>query len=437
MNSSNLVLTKLARITKISKEKPKEIFTSIYHLLNKDLLLICHKELKGNKAIGLDGMSKMEYEQNLMENIEQLEYELQNMKYKPSPSKRVYIPKANRKRRSLSIANYEDKLVQMAIKKLIEAIFEPKFTNNMFGFRPNRNCHSALKKLNYIIEEKKVNYVVDADIKGFFDHVDHKWLIKCLEQHIKDERLLRMVKRFLKAGIIEENKFIEINEGTAQGSILSPILANIYMYYVLDLWFEKIIKRKFTGESYITIYADDFVCCFQYKIEAIQFMNYILPNRLKKFNLEISKEKTRMIRFGKYAKSNSKNGKVETFDFLGFTHYCSKSRKGKFRIKRRTSSKKFKNSVKEFKQWIIEHRHYKISYIMKEINVKLVGYYRYYGITDNMRYLVKFKYCIENLLFKWLNRRSQRRSYNWEEFKEMLKQFPLIDGKIYVNIYEI
>ena len=216
MKQQNIMETKLTRITEISKERPKEVFTSIYHFLNKDLLMLCHKELDGKKATGLDGVTKAEYEENLEKNIEQLEKELQNMSYKPSPAKRVYIPKANGKMRGLAIAVYEDKIVQMALKKIIEAIYEPKLSESMYGFRPNKNCHDALKRLNQIIENNKISYVVDADIKGFFDNVDWKWLIKCVEQHIKDPRIIRLIKRFLRAGIIEGTEYVETTEGTPQ-----------------------------------------------------------------------------------------------------------------------------------------------------------------------------------------------------------------------------
>lgn len=249
--------TKLARIAQISREKPKEIFTSIYHLLNEDMLMLCHKELDGKKATGLDGVTKTEYEEKLEENIRKLANNLQNMSYVPSPAKRIYIPKANGKMRGLAIANYEDKIVQLGIKKIIEAIYEPKFLECMHGFRLKRGCHDALKAINRNIENGKVSYVLNADIKGFFDHVDHKWLIKCVEQHIKDTRIIRMIKRFLKAGIIEKLQKVETTEGTPQDSILSPVLANIYMHYVLALWFEKKIKANLKGECYITIYADD------------------------------------------------------------------------------------------------------------------------------------------------------------------------------------
>ena len=437
MKQQNIMETKLARIAEISNENPKEIFTSIYHFLNKDLLTLCHKELDGKKATGLDGTTKAEYEENLEENIEQLVKELQSMAYKPSPAKRVYIPKANGKMRGLAIANYEDKIVQLALKKIIEAIFEPKFPECMYGFRPNKGCHDALRMLNNIIETKKISYIVDADIKGFFDHVDHEWLIKCVEQHIKDPRIIRLIKRFLRAGIIEKTEFEETTEGTPQGSILSPILANIYMYYILALWFERKVKKNLKGECYITIYADDFVCCFQYKHEAELFMNKLLPERLKKFNLEVAEEKTRLIEFGRFAKENSRNGKVETFDFLGFTHYCSQNRNGKFRVKRKTSRKKFRAKVKEFNIWIKNNRNVKVKTMIEMINIKLRGYYQYYGITDNYSNLMKFRKCINRLLWKWLNRRSQRKSYNEQEFKHLINQIRLLEPKIYVNIYDM
>lgn len=433
----NIMETKLTRITEISKERPKEVFTSIYHLLNKDLLMLCHKELDGKKATGLDGITKAEYEENLEENIEQLEKELQNMSYKPSPAKRVYIPKANGKMRGLAIAIYEDKIVQMALKKIIEAIYEPKLPNCMYGFRPNRSCHDALKGLNQIIENHKINYVVDADISGFFDHVDWKWLIKCIEQHIRDQRIIRLIKRFLKAGIMEGTQYVEVIEGTPQGSILSPILANIYMYYVLALWFDKKIQKNFKGECYITIYADDFVCCFQYQNEAEIFIKILLPERLRKFNLELAKDKTRLIPFGRFAKERSKDGKVESFDFLGFTHYCGKSKKGYFRVKRKTSKKKLKKSIKEFTLWIRNNRNLRVTTIIKMLNIKLRGYYQYYGITDNGESLNKFLHSIKRILWKWLNRRSQRRSYTSLEFTQILKKYPLISPKICVNIYDI
>lgn len=336
--------TRIIRINQIAKEKPNEVFTSIYHLINKELLLECFHELDGNKAKGFDNVTKEEYLSKLDENLDNLVLRLKNKGYRPSPARKVEIPKVNGKMRSLAIANFEDKIVQMAVKKLLEAIYEPKFTNNMFGFRPNKNCHNALRYLNQCIERKYTNYILDADIKGYFDNIDHDKLIACLEIHIKDNNLLRLIKRFLKAGIIENDKYEEGKVGTPQGSILSSILANIYMYYSIILWFEK-IKKQFKGYMEIINYADDMVLCFQYKNEAEDTYQK-MKNRLKVCGLEFAEDKTRLIEFGRFAKENRKRkglGKPETFDFLGFTHYCSESKKtGKFRVKRKTSKKKLK-----------------------------------------------------------------------------------------------
>ena len=302
--------TKISRIAERAKQNPKEVFTSVYHLINKDLLLECHKELNGNKATGLDGITKKEYNESIIDNINRLSEELRNKTYKPTPAKRVYIPKANGNVRGIAIANYEDKIVQLALKKIIEAIYEPKLMDCMFGFRANKGCHDATKAVNKILYKGTAKYVVEADIKGFFDNIDHKWLIKCVEQHIRDTNIIRLIKRYLKAGIMEKGKYIETNEGTPQGAILSPVLANIYMHYVLALWFKVRIKDRFLGESHIVIYADDFICCFQRKGNAEQFMRELLPERLKKFNLELAEDKTKLIKF--YRKQPKDSG---TFDF--------------------------------------------------------------------------------------------------------------------------
>lgn len=431
--------TKIIRINQIAKEKPNEVFTSIYHLINKELLLECFHELDGNKATGIDNVSKEEYLRNLDENLDNLVLRLKSKGYRPSPARKVKIPKANGKMRGLAIANFEDKIVQMAVKKLLEAIYEPKFTNNMFGFRPNKSCHDALKYLNQCIEKKYTNYILDADIKGYFDNINHEKLIACLEIHIKDNNLIRLIKRFLKAGIIENGKYEEGTEGTPQGSILSPILANIYMYYSIILWFEKIKKQ---GKGYMEIinYADDMVICFQYKNEAEDIYNK-MKNRLRICGLEFAEDKTRLIEFGRFAGINRKKkgfGKPETFDFLGFTHYCSESKKtGKFRVKRKTSKKKLKKAISNFKIWIKANRNKKLNEIIISVKKKLIGHYNYYGITDNISSNERYYYNVYRELFKWLNRRSQKKSYTEETFKQMIEILELPKPKIKVNIYAI
>lgn len=427
--------TKITRINQISKERPKEIFTSIYHLINKELLKECFEELDGNKAVGIDKITKDEYRYNLDNNLDNIVEKLKNKSYRPSPARRVNIPKANGKLRGLAIANFEDKIIQMAVKELLEAIYEPKFTSNMFGFRPNKSCHDCLYYLSNCIICQKTSYILDADIKGYFDNIDHDKLMKCLKMHIKDNNLLRLIKRFLKAGILKNGKYVKGKIGTPQGSILSPILANIYMYYALILWFEN-IKKKSKGYVEIINYADDMIICFQYEFEAKQIYEK-MKARLKQCGLEFAEDKTRLIEFGRFAteRRNKRGlGKPETFDFLGFTHYCSKSQSGKFRVKRKTSKKKLKQKIQEYKMWIKQNRNSSLKDIMNTTKKKLVGHYNYYGITDNIGSIMLFYREIIKLLFKWLNRRSQKKSYTWEQFNQMLISMDLPFPKIKVRV---
>lgn len=357
--------------------------------------------------------------------------------YKPQPARRTYIPKDEKSMRPLGIPAYEDKLVQDALKNVLEAIYEQDFMDFSYGFRPGRSMHDALKKLTEIIERGKINYVVDADIKGFFNHVDHEWLMKFLDLRIGDPNIHRLVRRMLKAGIQEDGEFEPTEEGTPQGSVVSPTLANVYLHYVLDIWFAVAVKKHCRGQAEMVRFADDFVCCFQYKDDAERFYA-ALRNRLSKFNLSIAEEKTKIIEFGRFAETNRKRrgeGKPETFVFLGFTHYCSRSQRGAFRVKRKTSGKKFRQKMKAMKTWIRFNRHMEQEEFLRTIRSKLAGHYRYYGITDNFKMIYSFYDQTINLMYKWLNRRSQRKSFTWAKFREVLGKFKLPKPRIYVNIY--
>lgn len=430
--------TKITRINQIATERPNEVFTSVYHLINYELLKECFDELDGNKATGLDKVTKQEYSAKLDENLNNLVDKLKTMSYRPNPARKVNIPKANGKLRGLAIANFEDKIVQLAIKKIVEAIFEPKFTKNMFGFRPNMSCIDAIKYLNQCIERHYTNFILDADLKGYFDNINHELIIKGLETHIKDSNLIRLIKRFLKVGIIENGNYVSSEYGTPQGSILSPVLANIVMYYLIIMEVER-IKKSAKGYIEIINYADDMVLCFQYKWEAEQTYKS-LKERLNKCGLQFAEDKTRLIAFGRLAfrnYENTKKNKPETFDFLGFTHYCSKSKNGKFRVKRKTSKKKFKQKIQEFKLWIKANRCLPIEEIIEIVRKKLVGHFNYYGITDNFHNIRKFRWIILGYLFKYLNRRSQRKSMTWDEFERLMKATKMPKASIKVDIYAI
>ena len=430
--------TKLARIAQLSKENPDMVFTSVGHLINKEMLTDCHEKMDDDKAVGIDGITKEEYARNLDENLDKLVERLKQKSYKPKPARRVEIPKDNGRTRPLSIYCYEDKLVQEALRRILEAVYEPHFYDEMMGFRPNRSCHKALRKLNTMLEREKTSYVLDADIKGFFDHLDHEWIVRFVESKIKDPNIIRLLKRFLKAGIMKDYHFEESESGVGQGSICSPILANIYMDYVLVWWFKEIVVPKQKGYAGIVVYADDFVCCFQYKEEAKQFYEW-LKHRMEHFGLELEEEKSRLIEFGRFAEENcrKRGTKPETFNFLGFTHYCSKSKNGKFRVKRKTSRKKFARKCKEVHKLIGTMRPMTTKDIIAKLNQILVGYYHYYGITDNSERIGAFRYNVMKSLFHWLNRRSQKKSYNWVEFLNMIDTaYPLAKARIYVSIYE-
>lgn len=431
--------TKLIRIAELAKRDPSMKFTSLAHLLNHEYLKQCHHELPSNKATGVNHVTKEEYSQNLDGNIENLISRMKIKSYRPIPVRRTYIPKGKDKKRPLGIPEHEDKIVQRGMAKILNAIYENDFLNCSFGFRPKRNCHDALKILNVYIEERQVNYIVDVDIKGFFDNVDHEWMMQFLEHRIVDPSFLRIIGRFLKGGYMEHGKYYKTDSGTPQGGVISPILANVYLHYVLDLWFEKHVKIRCKGQAYMVRYADDFVCCFQYEEDAQNFY-HALKLRLAKFKLEIAEDKTKIIPFGRNAEENSKHkggGNPPTFDFLGFTHYCSKSKKGKFRVKRKTSAKKFRKKLQDNNNWFKLNRHRDMEEIIGRLRRSLNGYYNYYCITDNITTVSKFQYETVKQFFKWMNRRSQRKSFTWDKFQLFLNKFPLPEPRVKVNIYDL
>jgi len=408
---------------------------TIMHYVNAETLKDEHNSQKSGKATGIDGVVKEQYGKNLEENIEELLFRMKRFSYRPQAVRRTYIPKAGSdKLRPLGIPAYEDKLVQGVMRKVLDEIYEGKFYDFSYGFRAGRNCHRAVQALDQLVMYKKVNFLVDADIKGFFDNVDHKWLMKFLENDIEDKNFLRYIVRFLRAGIIEDMKFYESDKGTPQGGLISPVLANVYLHYALDMWFDRVVKKNCKGEAYIVRYADDFVCLFQYENEAKRFYNE-LEERLAKFGLELAKEKSKIIRFGRFAKQDSKDGKTESFDFLGFTFINGETRTGKYRVVCRTSKKKLKSKKKVVKEWLRYNIQRKLPDLIGRLNRKIVGHYAYYGISGNYQGLMCFYQFIVRALHKALTRRSQRAYLNLKRYDLLLEKYPIVRPRIYVNVW--
>ena len=437
--SGETVETKLYRIAEKARREPGFKFTSLYHLMNVELLRGCFRRLRKDAAAGIDKMTKDMYAENLETNLLDLVDRLQRMAYIPQPVRRKYIPKpGSAKQRPLGIPCFEDKPVQAGLVQILESVFEQDFIKDSYGFRPARSCHDALRALSETVENKPISHVVEADIKGFFDNVNQNWLMKFLAHRIGDKRIQRMVKRFLKAGVWEDGSVTVSDEGTPQGGVISPLLANIYLHYGLDLWFEKIYRKSCTGVARLIRYADDFVVCFQHKAEAERFRGE-LGNRLGKFGLEVEPTKTKAMEFGRFANQNAKRrgGRAETFDFLGFTHYCGTRKDGTgFRMKRATARKKFTAKLKVFKEWLKKARTMKTKELWETAKTKLRGHYNYYGVTDNSHGIARFGYEVQKLLFKWLNRRGKKNCLNWAKFSEMRKRFPLPKPRIMVNMFD-
>ena len=417
--------------SKITKQlKEHKTVQGIMKYVNEETIIKQHRKQEKNKATGIEGISKEDYEENLNENVKELISKMKTMSYRPKDVKRVYIPKTGKEElRPLGIPAYEDKLVQGAMTDVLNEIYENIFLDCSYGFRPNRDCHQAIKKLDEIIMKKNINYVVDADIKGFFNNVNHEWLVKFLEYTIQDPKFIRYIVRILKSGVMENIEHYESDKGTPQGGLISPVLANIYLHYVLDLWFELYIKIKCKGEAYLIRYCDDFVCCFEKEEEARMFYTE-LKDRLNRFDLELAEDKSRIIPFG-----NSKS--QEKFDFLGFTHINGVNRKGSYKLVHHTSGKKSKAKKQAVKQWLKENaKIYKIPYLIKKLNIKLQGTFRYYGVSDNYDWMLKFRRYVIYQLHEQLCRRSQRGKINWKKFNEILEYNPIVMPKVYHSMWQ-
>lgn len=418
--------TSLQGIAEKAKREKKYRFRNLYGMLNEEYLIRCWGDIRKEAAYGVDRVSAEEYQRNLIANIRDLVARLKRKSYRAKLVRRHYIPKENGKLRPLGIPAVEDKLLQLAVARMLEAIYEQDFLRCSYGYRPTTGPLDAVDKLTVKLQFGRYEYVVEADIKGFFDNINHEWMIRMLAERVDDRALLWLIKKWLKAGVLDtDGKVLHPVTGTPQGGIISPVLSNVYLHYALDLWFEKIVKKHCKGEACLIRFADDFVCGFERQQEAEAFYK-VLAERLGKFGLQLSMDKTRVIRFHR---QESK----ESFDFLGFEFRWGKDRTGKAHLKRRTSRKKLRSSLKRFTAWSKEVRNLKIRDLCRLLCAKLRGYYNYYGVASNGSGLNEFYRRAIRILYKWLNRRSQKTSFTWETFKDLLRRHQIPQPRIVVR----
>ena len=420
--------TGLERIRQLVAENPKRKLQTLMHNVNKTTLQQMHMKQKTGKAAGVDRETKEKYERNLEENIDNLLRRMKDFSYRPQPVRRTYIPKGEGKMRPLGIPAYEDRLVQGVMAEVLTEIYEPRFCYFSYGYRPHRSCHDAVKALVNKLETN-INWVADIDIKGFFDNVDHEWMMRFLEHDIEDKKFLRYVRRFLRTGVLEEGQFSETDKGTPQGGLISPVLANVYLHYVVDIWFNLQVKKNCRGTAEMVRYADDMVLLFQKEEDAIEKYEQ-LRERLREFGLELSEEKSKVVRFGKSGGDDN-----QTFDFLGFTYYWGTSRKGKPIVKLQTSKKKLKAKRQAAKLWLKANMHLDTAELIAKLNTKLRGHYQYYGITHNYDKLCSFYWYITEQFVKVRRRRSQKDKTTWDDFKRIMRFNPILTPRIYVNLY--
>jgi RNA-directed DNA polymerase len=411
----------LERIRKVAKERKKERFTALLHHVSIDLLEEAFYELKENAAAGVDGLKWRDYEQDLERNLEDLHARVHRGAYRALPSRRVYIPKPDGRQRPLAVAALEDKIVQRATAAVLNAIYEEDFLGFSYGFRPGRGAHDALDALVVAINSRKVNFVLDADIQSFFDTVSQKWLTRFLEHRIGDKRIIRLIQKWLKAGVLERGVVSVSERGTGQGAVISPLLANIYLHYVLDLWAERWRRCEATGDMIIVRYADDFIVGFQHEADARRFWND-MRKRFEEFSLSLNPGKTRLIEFGRFAAERRAQrgfGKPETFNFLGFTFICERNRRGQFLVKRITRRDRMRATLREIKEELRRRMHCPIPEQGAWIKQVVRGFFAYHAVPTNGAALRAFYYHVKRIWLLTLRRRSQKDAFSWQRMHSL------------------
>ena len=427
--------TKLKRIAWLSASDPDKRFDSLMHHFNEESLAACFDELDGSKAVGIDGITKAHYGENLDENLSDLVARMKRMAYRPQPIRQALIPKEGQPgaTRELGISILEDKIVQKMMQKVLESLYEPLFLDCSYGFRPGRGCHDALKALYQHLYRQEIQIIIDVDLANFFGTIDQHRLVELLSEKIGDERLIRYLIRMFKAGMLSDGELVVSEEGLVQGSICSPVLANVFAHYVLDSWFETTVKQHCRGQVALFRYADDAVICCQYEPDA-QRVQAALIQRLAKYGLKLNEQKTQLVRFSKQGKRRGE--KTGSFDFLGFTFYLGRSRRGYITPKLKTSGKRMRSKLKRLGEWARRMRNVlPLKPLWALFQAKLRGHIQYYGVSFNGKALNEFVCQARRIMFRHLNRRSQRKSFTWEQFDRFSQAYPLPPTKIHHALY--
>jgi len=429
---SSTMSPELARIAELAKEDKQRKFFSIAHLLTIDALYAAFLSLRTEASAGVDGVTYKQYDGNTWEKIPILHGKLKSGEYRAQPLRRIYIPKEDGRQRPISIPSLEDKIVQRATVKLLNAIYEQDFLECSYGFRPERSAQDALDEIGKVICRRPISFVLEADICSYFDNIVRSQLMEMIEKRVSDGSILRLIRKWINVGVIDDGRLLMAEKGTGQGQVISPLLANIYLHYVLDEWFQDVVKPRLKGEAYEVRFADDFILCFQYREDAEKVLE-VLHQRFAKYGLQLHPDKTRLIEFGPKALTTSEQQggtKPATFDFLGFTHICARSRRGYFTIHVRTMRKRFKRSLKAVAAWCRQHRHDPVEEQCKALNRKLRGHYQYYGRPTNYRCLWRYYRKVRRIWKTWLNRRTRGKTLNWERYARLLCCHPLLLPRI-------
>lgn len=422
----------LLKVAERAKRHPEARMLALAHHIDEPALERAYHSLRSDAAVGVDGMTVEQYGEQLAGNLQALRARMKAGQYRHQPIRRVNIPKENGSTRPIGISTVEDKVVQRAVRDVLEAVYEQDFLECSYGFRPRRGAHDAIRKLHEVVPSGSANYILEADIVSFFDSIDRKVLMEMLRERIADEKLMRLVGKCLHVGILEGERYLEPEEGTAQGSILSPLLGNVYLHHVLDIWFEREVKPRLRGRSALVRYADDFVMCFEYKDDAEKVWN-VLGSRFAKFGLTLHPKKTRRFPFQPPANRGGKGG--ATFDFLGFTLHWQRSRQGKWRMACKTRGARLRRAINAVAEWCRRHLHLPVEQQHLALAHKLNGHYGYYGVNGNIAALATLRHQARRAWKKWLDRRSQRARMNWKRFEELEARYPLPLPRIRVQIW--